>query len=724
MNEPSSALAGWLVTYLLHSTLLCGVAWLVDALRLLRASAAREYLWRAALIGALVTATAQGTGLVERAPLATLRATPRALARSAAPTSPGLAPGAALGGLPAPAVAATASPAPVAPSTVPAPRAALDRLGAGLAVRWPGWLTLLWLAGAGLAALRLLLLGWLVRRELADRAPADVALTGEFASLCAAHGVATPALSVAPALAGPVSLPNGEIVVPPWTITSLATRQRRAMLAHELAHQVRRDPLWRVLTLGLEAVLWLQPFNRLARRRLANLAEFEADAWAARTVGDPRALVECLAECAGRLDFNRSTLFGAAMATESALIERVDRLLKGMPMHAREMTWPIRLGVIASLVAALFLLPGCRVNDLRAENGRVSTRVSISDDGESGVTVRRAGYSLRMESSGKATYAVDESDVATLEPGATFTLTENLAGLKHDYTVKADRAGVLSRAYSRDDRVMPMDATATQWLAVALPRMFRDSGLDAEARVARLLARGGPARVLTEVDLAGSDHAKFTYLGRLFDATTLDAAETGRALAAAAGIGADYELAELLTAAVPRLPADAGARAAWLAAAARIGSDHDLRRTLAAALAPRGDDAGFAPALVALAAEQLDSDFELRSLLETVAPRVTDPALAAAYLAAVRRLDSDFERRTALTTLLDKARLDTSNLQSTLDAAAGLGSDFEKRTVLVALAGRVAADPVLNRRYREVARTMSDFERGAALQALDDARGF
>jgi hypothetical protein len=727
MNEPASALAGWLVTYLLHSTLLCAVAWLVDGLRLLRTPAAREYLWRAALIGALLTATAQGTGLVERVPFATLRATPRTIAGNVAPLSPRPAPAAATAGLPAPTsstVATATSPSPVAPPAVPAPRSALGRLGAGLAARWPGWLTLVWLAGAGLAALRLLLLGWLARRELADRAPAGMALAGEFASLCAAHGVAAPALSVAPALAGPVSLPNGEIVVPPWTITSLAARQRRAMLAHELAHQMRRDPLWRVLALGLEAVLWLQPFNRLARRRLANLAELEADAWAARSVGDPRALVECLAECAGHLDVNRAALFGAAMATESPLSERVDRLLKGMHMQVRGITWPIRFGVIASLVAALFLLPGCRVGDLRADDSRISTRVSISDDGESSVTVRRAAYSLHMESSGKATFAADESDLATLEPGATFTLTETLAGVKHVYTVKTDRAGSLSRAYARDDRVMPMDAAATQWLASALPRMFRDSGLDAEARVARLLARGGPTLVLTEVDLAGSDHAKAIYLGRLFDTATLDATETGRALATAAGIGSDYELAELLIAIAPRLVPDAAAQAAWLAAASRIGSDHDLRRTIAAALDPHTDGTGFAPALVALAAENLDSDFELRAVLETIAPRATDPALAAAYLAAVHRLDSDFERRTALTTLFDKARLDTTNLRSALDTTAGLGSDFEKRTVLVALAGHVAADPVLNRRYREVARAMSDFERGTALQALDDAMGF
>jgi beta-lactamase regulating signal transducer with metallopeptidase domain len=760
MSESTPALAAWLVTYLLHSTLLCGLAWLIDRRRLLRAPAAREYLWRAALIGALVTATAQSGGLAERAPHATLRASPRAIAGGAAMLSPRPMPGAATAGLSAPAtnaVAATADLALVTPPAGRAPHAALDRLGARFAAHWTGWITLAWLAGAALAALRLLLLGWLARRELASRAPAGTTLAGEFAGLCAARGVAAPALSVAPALAGPVSLPNGEIVVPPWAVTSLVPRQRRALLAHELAHQVRRDPLWRLLALGIEAVLWLQPFNRLARRRLANLAELEADAWAARTVNDPRALAECLAECAGRLVFNRAAHFGVAMAAESPLIERVDRLLKGPSMNTQGIAWPIRVGVIAALVTAPFLLPGCRVGDLRTGHDRVSTRVSISDDGESSVTVRRAGYSLVMESSGKATFAEDESDLATLEAGAVFTLTERLSGVKHAYVVKADGAGALSRAYSRDDKAMPMDATARQWLAAALPRMFRESGHDAGARVDRLLARGGPARVLAEVALAGSDHAKADYLGRLLRVATLDTAEIGLALAAATGIGSDYELsralglaletqpldaprftlllnaanrigsdhdrAELLTAAAKRLPANADARAAWLAAAAQIGSDYELRRSLAAALEPRDHDPGCAPALVALAAERLGSDFELRSLLETVAPRAADPALAAAYLAAVRRLDSDFERRTALITLLDKCRLDTVNLQGALDAAAGLGSDFEKRTVLAALAGRVAADPVLNRRYREVARTMNDFERGAALQALDDAMG-
>jgi hypothetical protein len=55
-----NTLLGWLVTYLIHSTVLLGLAWLVD--RLLRARPHwQELVWKVALVGGLLTATAQTT---------------------------------------------------------------------------------------------------------------------------------------------------------------------------------------------------------------------------------------------------------------------------------------------------------------------------------------------------------------------------------------------------------------------------------------------------------------------------------------------------------------------------------------------------------------------------------------------------------------------------------------------------------------------------------------
>ena len=685
MSDLLLAMAIWLGTYLLHSTVLFGVAWVIDRLQLLRSPALREQVWRAALVGALVTASVQSAGLAGRAPMASMFAftqelkampppglrdrTEASLPEDSAPATDAVAPGA----------SALAGVGDVGTARPSAPTAAGPRRFA-----------LLWLVGACLLALRLVALGWRARRELAGRAPAAPSIRRELDRICAAHRIRVPQLSVTPRLAGPVALPNGEIVLPPWVTDSLDTRQQRAVLAHELAHQVRFDPLWQMLALAAGTLLWVQPLHHLARRRLAALAELEADAWAARLLRDPRALAESLARCAERLMTNRIELWSAGMVTgarrSSPLLERIDHLLKGSPMSTPRNSWPAQAAALAVLAAGVFLLPGCGPAGFASLGGGSSTSISISDDGDVRMSVRRAGYSLRMDCDGKATFADDESDLATLAAGGKFEMTETLDGVENSYRVQADSAGVLQRTFERDDAAVADDAAARQWLAAALPRMFRESGWDAEARAGRLLARGGPELVLSEVELASTSHAKSTYLGILLGMTQLDSAQFDRALASAAKIGSDFE----------------------------------LRSALVRALETQEIDSARLTALIETA-KKLGSDFELRTVLERVAPRSGDPAVAAAYLAAARQLGSDFERRTALVALLEQAKLDDSALGGALDAAAELGSDFEKRTVLEILAKSVAASPDLHRRYRDVARGMSDFERGQALRALDDA---
>ncbi len=683
MSDLLPALAIWLGTYLLHSTVLFGVAWGIDRLRLVTSPGVRVQMWRAALIGALLTATAQSAGLADRAPMASLLAfsPPAARLAPAAPIAPLLAPALAVERpladptrLLAGGSTSDAAAAPAIPRAARGPRAAV----------------LLWLSGALLFGARLVVLGWRTRRDLAGRAPAEVALRRELANLCAAPGLRVPTLTVTPALAGPIALPNGEIVLPPWVMGELGTRQQRAVLAHELAHQVRRDPQWLALGLALDALLWLQPMHRLARHRIAALAELEADAWAARLLRDPRALAESLASCAERLVTHRVALWSAGMVTGSRndcrLLERIDLLLKGTSMSQPNSSWPARAGALAVLAAGIFLLPGCGPAGFAGIGGGSSTAIHISDDGDIRVSVHRSDYSLLMTCDGEATFAADESDLQTLAPGSTFELTEKLGGVERSYRVKAAADGQLVRTFKRDGDEMPMDNEARQWLGGAAPRMFRESGWNAEARVARLLARGGPELVLAEVDLAAGDHAKSTYLGMLLGSVQLDAAQWERALASAA----------------------------------KLGSDHELRTALELALKTQElDNARVAQLLTT--ALLLESDFELRSLLERMASRGSDPAVATAYLAAVRQLGSDFECRSALVALLDESKLDNAGLEGALEITSGLDSDFEKGSVLELLAKSVAADPELHRRYREVARSMSDHERGQALRALDDA---
>jgi beta-lactamase regulating signal transducer with metallopeptidase domain len=748
----------WLSTYLLHSTLLLGAAWGIGRLIGAGAPALRTHLWRAALVGALVTATLQSAGLVTRLPQADLdagalraaltldaRAAVAGPAAARAPIAP-LAPRA----LPSPDRAA----ATVAPRAAAAPWPALPR---AVAADWTRLLLGLWLAGAAFAVLRLVVLGGLARRELADRVAAPPTLVSELEALAKRHGIANPKLSVSAALGGPVSLPNGEIVVPEWCL-ALAPAQRRALLAHELAHQRHADPQWLSFALVVHSLLWLQPLLGVARRELAALAELEADAWAARAVDDPRALAECLARCAEHLVTDRAALFGAAMADgtagQSPLLERIDRLLQGVHMKVKGTPVAARVLVVLALVGGVFVLPGLAFGERIIDTGD-SIHISTDDD-ESSITISRKGYKAKLEVEGK--YALDEAetDVATLSPGGSFKLYENKSGDENEYLVKADRSGALTRSYERDGKATPIDAKAKRWLAEALPRIVRETAFDAEGRVGRILKRGGPAAVLAEIDLIGSDFAKSRYLGALLAKAQLSDADLERALAVARGIksdyekrqalsaalerqtvapaqmtmmlqagatiGSDYERAELLTAAAKHIGTDAGVREAWLAAADGIGSDYELRRTLETPVDRRDTDAAVVAGVLAVGGRRIESDFELRSLLGSAAPAVgADRALAEAYLSAASSIGSDFERREALVALLDVAKLDSASLGGVLAATAGMGSDFEQRTVLEKLAPRIAGDAELSKRYRDVARGLGEFERGEALKALDDA---
>jgi hypothetical protein len=134
--------------------------------------------------------------------------------------------------------------------------------------------------------------------------------------------------------------------------------------------------------------------------------------------------------------------------------------------------------VLASLAAAACLFPGCDIDSAHWGGGD-STRVSISDDGDTSIHLWRPGYELQVESEGVATFADDESDLATLAPGGRFRLAETSDGVERVYTVTADASGALTRSLTRGGAEVPLDAEGRAWVAAALPRMFTESGYDA-----------------------------------------------------------------------------------------------------------------------------------------------------------------------------------------------------------------------------------------------------
>jgi len=402
----------WLGTYLLHSTVLLAAAWAASLV--IRSPGARDAMWKTATFGALLTASLH---------LATARPgspAPRMAFVHAAGTLPG--------------------PRPLRePFTVRAapPPVSADELAA------------LWILGAvvGLAGLeRGRRRYW---REAGPRhAIADAEAADALRRLRTAAGVErTIYLTAAEGLSVPAAIGFAEICLPTASLDALTPPQRESVMAHELGHLVRRDPLLRVAAEVLAAVFFFQPLHRVARRELAECAELLCDGFAVRVVGRRRPLVESLGVLAAVV-----RPYGVAAAgfggTGSPLLRRAQRVMDRSLAPARPLPAWARAGLgivlIAATVAAVPGMPAPRM-------------------GERHMAVR----TLKLDGA-----ALDpaRTGVARVDRGGSLRLVEDRDGFRRELTVRRGPDGRPAYDYRENGAPRPYDADARRWTTRALER--------------------------------------------------------------------------------------------------------------------------------------------------------------------------------------------------------------------------------------------------------------
>jgi Zn-dependent protease with chaperone function len=432
-SDLAAGALAWALTYLVHSTLILGLAWIAGAALGERRARLRELLWRLALVVPIVTSGVQtgarslgliaepwlGDFLIE---LPSASALQRAEPARSASSEPSPAPGAAeLAGardagfgaseprtaLGAPARAGAAglgqSPAPPSaePSELPAreraaeaagtaaatePEAALWAAGTAptpaspvaermpsparsptrspvAALPWPSLALATWVLAAAAGLLGLARAARALDRRLGSRVPITAGpLPGALASLARRARLArAPLLTCSPALAAPLAVGwrRPEICLPLRALTDLTRDEQQAMLAHELAHLARRDPVWLLAARSLERLFFFQPLNRLARRELQDLSEILCDEWSITATGRDLALASCLAEVAQwivdpRLPRRELALAVPMAAHGSRLRRRVSRILDAGQRDAGTGAW-LALPVCAALGGGLVL---------------------------------------------------------------------------------------------------------------------------------------------------------------------------------------------------------------------------------------------------------------------------------------------------------------------------------------------------------------------------------
>ncbi|XHS79732.1 M56 family metallopeptidase [Burkholderiaceae bacterium UC74_6] len=752
-------LASWHLNYLLHSTLLLLAAWAIERTAFMRKHIAwREALWRTALLGGLFTASWQmAWPHLQTQPQQ--RAEPAAQLASV-PVQPSA--------VQKPAMAEPAAPVEPIDRTMSAATPAQSPSSSDLvsSTEWQSAVSILTLLWLPLASLGLSLLGlrWLLLRAQVARLPqhADAQLQRLAARLARRAEVPAPQLRLSTRWHSPLVAPGGSICLPEWVHSSLDEAQREAVLAHEVAHLRRRDPAWRLVIHAVMAIAWMQPLNRLAARRLDDLAELACDAWAAHSEPQGRALAESLYVCASQLHQQtrrrRAPRLAAAMGQpRSALLARIQSLLENKPMsdeqqaksQARGLPWRWLLlgalllgGAAAALVPAL-VLDKVDLGWIKHMNVNNHVVASNGPDGDWRVQVR--GHAPEF----------NEAEDEIINITGTVTLSENAKGVKRRAEYKAAEDGKVAFRYSVNGTEQPLDDAGRAWLKTMVKRAA-DAMVAPDKRARKLYAKGGVPAVIAWLDQSSSDYQRRSVIQAMLnlpEVGPLSVEQIGQLLIGIGHMDGDFDRREAYVAVIGHQLLGAEQQQVLLSGVAKMGSDFD-RRTVLEHLSPTlasapevlkawesviaKMDSNFdrrtaieslmnldkpTPAQVdtAIAATaHLDGDFDHRSaLVATVRHLVTDAQLVA-YAQSASHITGDFDRREALVALVQRQpKISKDGAMAVLAALQGMGSSFDTTQVLIALADHIPNDAELLAAYRARARTLADHERGQVEKALD-----
>jgi beta-lactamase regulating signal transducer with metallopeptidase domain len=331
------------------------------------------------------------------------------------------------------------------------------------------------------------------------------------------------------------------------------------------------------------------------------------------------------------------------------------------------------------------------------------------------------GEKLSVSYDGAIEFTDDDTDIKSLSPGGTLKIKEGGLLASRSVEFRADASGKIERRFWVGMSERPFEPDGRQWLATALPRFIRQTGIGAPARVARIMRQKGPDGVLAEIALIDGSWAKRIYFTELLKTDRLDPQIVERALKQAAGeLDSDFEKASLLIGSADRLLVNDATRKAYFDAARTIDSDFEMRRVYSSAM-KRGTMSPELMFSLLDASTSIESDFEAASLLmEAGKLQALDARTRPAYFKVLNTIESDFERRRVLTSILANADGSSEARKAVLDAAATMDSDFEKASVLVSFLERTPAlDENLRAAFFRVVDTMdSSFERSRVLKTV------
>jgi hypothetical protein len=527
-------LVSFLLTYLFHSTIMLGSAWLLARLPFLRSFSLKDMLLKTALVGSLVTTLVHSSlnpnSLFGRWDLP--------LASNYVSHKPDVG-GKALEGVREPAghfddevllqrehdqlekaeieVLKRPGGRPVAPTGIPSEHG------------WPSFLVGGWLLGVAVMSIRFIRTKTALRNALQSRRDLITGdLSGRLHNLETRHQLVRPIrLTKSREIASPMVVGTSEICLPHKALTGLSSQQQESLLAHEVAHIVRQDQLWLWTCQLLQIIFFFQPLLRVTRRGLQETAEFLCDDWAVRNTGEPLNLAKCLAEVASWMKHQPQGLPVVGMAEiRSPLIRRVHRLVNPPKRDTKDMPRPVRFALgLLFLATALTVAPNFETTEGEAgalanseQRTRRSTSAEVLTTDKPNVYAIRVnwqedydGRAIKAKAQGEFSFWDDDTRITYLSRGSYLELEERLDGLRRKIEVKAEKENEPKLTYWENNNRQELTDSTRAWLGEMLVEFIREVNIYDAGRAWRILESDGIEALKGEIAKIRNDSVRSIY---------------------------------------------------------------------------------------------------------------------------------------------------------------------------------------------------------------------
>lgn len=238
------------------------------------------------------------------------------------------------------------------------------------------------------------------------------------------------------------------LVLPQSFPHSLSEQHQDAVILHELAHLVDRDPSWLMLSDVLCVVLWWHPMSWLLRKRWRHASESAADEALYRMNDGPVLLAESLLACQREQQARWQPGLSMFSRSNSFLSQRIKQLLVEAPPPASSLRRCVLRGVRTSLFAILIMVVmigagGARLHTVKEGEPMSGMKVlrhsllglAIFAAGESPALAQGSGAVLKPGASPKSVSAAGKS-----EDGAILAMGLNQQEIAQFRAIQASRS--------------------------------------------------------------------------------------------------------------------------------------------------------------------------------------------------------------------------------------------------------------------------------------------